>query len=235
MYIYTIILYIYYYSVLTHYTLFFNIYSIYLTLCIYTIYYTLYIYDTDQRAKLGYDLSDTLTKYTTSTSGTTFSSKHQHPLTSHNTTYFTTSTGTNKNKQITIQLFTQIFINYGILIPETAIYTIFTINCQRNNKSVLQVDRFLASLTDALNGVYTHNNDQKTMLIEYDSDGHNSDLFVINILRQYDEYLQVIVKQAFDMFDVYNTNEIPTVELERILHCLGEIVYRYYSVVYYNM
>ena len=73
------------------------------------------------------------------------------------------------------------------------------------------------------------------MLIEYDSDGHNSDLFVINILRQYDEYLQVIVKQAFDMFDVYNTNEIPTVELERILHCLGEIVYRYYSVVYYNM
>ena len=58
---------------------------------------------------------------------------------------------------------------------------------------------------------------------------------MINILRQYDEYLQCIVKQAFDMFDVYNTNEIPTVELERILHCLGKIVYRYASVVYYNM
>ena len=57
---------------------------------------------------------------------------------------------------------------------------------------------------------------------------------MINILRQYDEYLQVIVKQAFDMFDIYNTNEIPTVELERILHCLGKIdcVVYVYSIIF---
>jgi hypothetical protein len=83
----------------------------------------------------------------------------------------------------------------------------------------LDVEVFVAAIEDADNE--TMKVAVRTEIKPYESKNVDIDDMSSRILGDYDERVVRAVQQAFDLFDLNNTNEILAVELERVLCSLG--------------
>lgn len=122
--------------------------------------------------------------------------------------------------------FKELFTTLGIIVLESSIVTIYTVFGTPSNKSKilgLETQKFVTALTDANDDMF--NGKSAYELKSFDDDNRFQDDGVREILREYDDNIQRAIQKAFDVFDVKNTNEIASVELERVLNSLGFSVY----------
>ena len=122
--------------------------------------------------------------------------------------------------------FKELFTTLGIIVLESSIVTIYTVFGTQNNKSKalgLDTQKFVSALTNANDDMFTGKNTYE--IKSFDDDNRFRDDGVRDILREYDDILQRAVQRAFDIFDTKNTNEIPSIELERVLNSLGFSMY----------
>lgn len=132
-----------------------------------------------------------------------------------------------RTKLIDQQRFIELLTSLGILIPNIAVNTVFMMLGSKGNHSMLDTNRFVISLNDSSDEKTRERirqHDTEFTVSPYENDELHDD-GVKDILRQYDSKLQLSLQRVFDAFDVNHNNEIPTVELERVMHSLGYTCY----------
>ena len=117
--------------------------------------------------------------------------------------------------------FADMLLGLGILMPETAMLTIFANFADKATKS-LKVETFVASLEDAAGGDGEKSRSRvRNEVPEFAGGKDGKCPIAASILKAYDERVTRAVQLAFDSLDKNNSNELPDTDLERVLCCLG--------------
>ncbi|RYH09009.1 hypothetical protein EON65_40435, partial [archaeon] len=118
--------------------------------------------------------------------------------------------------------FTEVMLNLGIYISDTAISLLFTIYKDRANHS-LDIDRLWGAIENQEEA-----GDAPKSVIKNDvaplKTGKSMCEIAQKIIEEYDKKLIRAMQAAFDLFDESNSGEVPAVELERIMNSVGYFV-----------
>lgn len=125
-----------------------------------------------------------------------------------------------KGKKVDFVKLADQFLGLGILIPDTAISTIF-LNYGDSTHKILDAEKFVAALAAAGNEEAENSKKTRLEISPFAVTGADSDDLVQSILKEYDERVMKALQKAFDLFDLNSGNEIVATELERILCCVG--------------
>lgn len=133
---------------------------------------------------------------------------------------FLQQNGKKGGKKLDAQRLADQLVGLGMLLPDSALQTVFASYGDRATR-VLNVETFVAALEDA--GDADPNKPARNARQNVPSFIAKDGKCAISqaLLKAYDERVTRCVQMAFDAFDKNNNNELPEVELERVLCSLG--------------
>ena len=102
------------------------------------------------------------------------------------------------------------------MVPEIGYDAIFTRFGDGKMDKTLKIQRFVEVLDDL-----DRLSDNAIVERKDISEFKGNDPLAEKLLKAYDERLKVASEKAFDLFDVNHQNLIPTLDLERVLCCVG--------------